>query len=119
MNRVRMPAGELPSWPCGRCRSLMPLSELQREVATIALRAAARNGFALAGGNALIAHGIIDRPTDDIVMWVVKVSARELSQAETRSSTSQRPGRRLPWLRRSWRSVSLSIVYSTTEHSRM
>ena len=49
----------------------MPISELQREVATIALRAAARNGFALAGGNALIAHGIIDRPTDDVVMWAV------------------------------------------------
>jgi len=47
----------------------MPLSELQREVATIALRAAARNGFALAGGNALIAHGIIDRPTDDVDLF--------------------------------------------------
>ena len=47
----------------------MPISELQREVATIALRAAARNGFALAGGNALIAHGIIDRPTDDVDLF--------------------------------------------------
>ena len=47
----------------------MPLSELQREVATIALRAAARNGFALAGGNALIAHGIIDRPTNDVDLF--------------------------------------------------
>jgi hypothetical protein len=47
----------------------MPLSELQREVATIALRTAARNGFALAGGNALIAHGIIDRPTDDVDLF--------------------------------------------------
>ena len=47
----------------------MPLSDLQREVATIALRAAARNGFALAGGNALIAHGIIDRPTDDVDLF--------------------------------------------------
>ena len=56
-------------WRCGRSRSLMPLSELQREVATIALRAAARNGFALAGGNALIAHGIIDRPTDDVDLF--------------------------------------------------
>ena len=40
----------------------MPFDALQREVATIALRAAARHGFALAGGNALIAHGIIDVP---------------------------------------------------------
>jgi hypothetical protein len=47
----------------------MPLSELQHKVATIALRAAARNGFALAGGNALIAHGIIDRPTDDVDLF--------------------------------------------------
>ena len=47
----------------------MPISEMQREVASIALRAAARNGFALAGGNALIAHGIIDRPTDDVDLF--------------------------------------------------
>jgi hypothetical protein len=47
----------------------MPLDGLQREVAAIALRAAARHGFALAGGNALIAHGIIDRPTDDVDLF--------------------------------------------------
>ena len=47
----------------------MPIDELQREVATIALRTAARHGFALAGGNALIAHGIIDRPTDDVDLF--------------------------------------------------
>ena len=47
----------------------MPIDALQREVATIALRAAARHGFALAGGNALIAHGIIDRPTDDVDLF--------------------------------------------------
>lgn len=47
----------------------MPIEELQREVATIALRTAGRHGFALAGGNALIAHGIIDRPTDDVDLF--------------------------------------------------
>ena len=47
----------------------MPIDELQREVATIALRTAARHGFALAGGNALIAHGIVDRPTDDVNLF--------------------------------------------------
>ena len=47
----------------------MPIDKLQREVATIALRTAARHGFALAGGNALIAHGIIDRPTDDVDLF--------------------------------------------------
>jgi Nucleotidyl transferase AbiEii toxin, Type IV TA system len=47
----------------------VPIDELQREVATIALAAAAGHGFALAGGNALIAHGIIDRPTDDVDLF--------------------------------------------------
>ncbi|HEY2280471.1 MAG TPA: nucleotidyl transferase AbiEii/AbiGii toxin family protein [Streptosporangiaceae bacterium] len=47
----------------------MPISGLQREVATIALRVAARYGFALAGGNALIAHGVIDRPTEDVDLF--------------------------------------------------
>lgn len=44
----------------------MPVRGLHRAVAAIALRAAAPHGFALAGGNALIAHGIIDRPTQDV-----------------------------------------------------
>jgi hypothetical protein len=43
----------------------MPLRELHRRVAAIALRAAARHGFAL-GGNALIAYGVISRPTQDV-----------------------------------------------------
>ena len=47
----------------------MPIDKLQREVAAIALRVAAGHGFALAGGNALIAHGIIDRPTDDVDLF--------------------------------------------------
>ncbi len=47
----------------------MPIDQLQREIATIALRVAGRHGFALAGGNALIAHGIIDRSTDDIDLF--------------------------------------------------
>jgi nucleotidyltransferase AbiEii toxin of type IV toxin-antitoxin system len=47
----------------------VPISDLQRQVAVIALRAAARHGFALAGGNALIVHGIIDRPTDDVDLF--------------------------------------------------
>src|SRR5438046_9059191 len=47
----------------------MPIDELQRKVAVIALRTAARHGFALAGGKALIAHGIIDRPTQDVDLF--------------------------------------------------
>lgn len=47
----------------------MPIDELQHAVATVALRAAARHGFAFTGGNALIAHGIVDRPTDDVDLF--------------------------------------------------
>jgi hypothetical protein len=47
----------------------MPVSDLHREVAGVALRAAAQYGFALGGGNALIAHGVIDRPTSDVDLF--------------------------------------------------
>jgi len=47
----------------------MPVSDLHREVAVVALRAGARHGFALGGGNALIAHGVIDRPTEDVDLF--------------------------------------------------
>jgi hypothetical protein len=47
----------------------MPVSELHRKVTAIALRAAARHGFALGGGNALIAHGVIDRLTEDVDLF--------------------------------------------------
>ena len=77
------------SGPCTRSGPLMPISELQREVATIALRAAARNGFALAGGNALIAHGIIDRPTDDVDLF----SNEETGVAAAADAVESGPGR--------------------------
>jgi hypothetical protein len=44
-------------------------SKFQAEVAAVALRAAARHGFALAGGNALAVHGIISRPTEDVDLF--------------------------------------------------
>jgi hypothetical protein len=47
----------------------MPVSELHRQVAAVALRAASQHGFALAGGNALIAHGVIDRITQDVDLF--------------------------------------------------
>ena len=47
----------------------MPVSELHRQVAAIALRAAARHGFALGGGNALMAHGVVDRFTADVDLF--------------------------------------------------
>jgi hypothetical protein len=57
----------------------MPVSDFQRQVATLALSAAARHGFVLGGGNALILHGIVDRYTADVVMRSVKLSKRRLS----------------------------------------
>jgi hypothetical protein len=50
----------------------MPVSELHRRVAAIALRAAARHGFALGGGNALMAYGVIDRFTADVDLFTDK-----------------------------------------------
>jgi hypothetical protein len=47
----------------------MPLDELHATIASIALGAAGRHGFALGGGNALIAHGLIDRPTEDVDLF--------------------------------------------------
>lgn len=47
----------------------MPVSDLHRQVASAALAAAAGHGFALAGGNALLAHGIITRPTQDVDLF--------------------------------------------------
>ena len=47
----------------------MPINELHRRVATVALRVATRYGFALGGGNALIAHGLITRPTMDVDLF--------------------------------------------------
>jgi hypothetical protein len=47
----------------------MPLENLQRQVAAVVLAAAAEHGFALAGGCALIAHGLTDRLTEDIDLF--------------------------------------------------
>jgi len=47
----------------------MPVSDLQRQVAVVALAAAREYGFALGGGNALLAHGVISRPTQDVDLF--------------------------------------------------
>lgn len=44
----------------------MPIGRFHRQVAAIVLQTAARHGFALGGGNALIAHGFIERQTQDV-----------------------------------------------------
>jgi hypothetical protein len=47
----------------------MPVTPLHAQVARIALGAAAGHGFALGGGNALLAYGIISRPTRDVDLF--------------------------------------------------
>jgi hypothetical protein len=60
----------------------MPVSEFHRQVAAIALAAAGRHGFALAGGNALMAHGIIDRPTEDVDLFTDQEAGVEAAADE-------------------------------------
>jgi hypothetical protein len=47
----------------------MPILDLHRKIAAIALGVAARHGFALGGGNALLVHGIVNRLTEDIDLF--------------------------------------------------
>ncbi len=50
----------------------MQLDEMHRQIAAAVLSAAARHGFALAGGCALIAHGITSRATEDVDLFTDK-----------------------------------------------
>jgi len=59
----------------------MPVSDFQRQVATVALRAAAPYGFVLGGGNALILHGIVDRYTADIDLMTDQAGGVEAATA--------------------------------------
>jgi hypothetical protein len=45
------------------------LDGFQAEIAEVALRAIARVGFALAGAGALVVHGVISRPTQDLDLF--------------------------------------------------
>jgi Nucleotidyl transferase AbiEii toxin, Type IV TA system len=45
------------------------MDDFQAEVARIALAVAGPHGFALAGGGALVAHGIVSRATEDIDLF--------------------------------------------------
>jgi hypothetical protein len=47
----------------------VPVEPFQARVAQLALKAAAVRGFALAGGNALAAHGLLSRPTEDVDLF--------------------------------------------------
>jgi hypothetical protein len=46
-----------------------PAAAFQRRVASLALAVAQQQGFALAGGQALIAHGVVHRVTEDIDLF--------------------------------------------------
>jgi hypothetical protein len=58
----------------------MAVSDLHRQVAAIALAAAARHGFAL-GGNALLAHGLTTRPTQDVDLFTDQEDGVETAAA--------------------------------------
>jgi hypothetical protein len=45
------------------------IDPFQARVAQLVLAAAAGQGFALAGGNALVAHGLLARPTEDVDLF--------------------------------------------------
>ncbi len=47
----------------------MAIDPFQARVAQLALAVAAGQGFALAGGNALVAHGLLTRPTEDVDLF--------------------------------------------------
>jgi hypothetical protein len=70
----------------------MAVSDLHHQVASIALAAAARFGFALGGGNALLAHGLTTRPTQDVDLFTdqdqgVEAARRGRAGARSRWAT--------------------------------
>jgi hypothetical protein len=69
----------------------VPVSELHERIAAIALRAGARHGFALAGGNALLAYDFVNRETEDIDLFTNKESGVEAA-AGTVESALRRAG---------------------------
>ena len=65
--------------PAAPRRRASVLTELQRRVVSIVNEVPEANGFALAGGGALIALGIVDRPTHDLDFFAT--SPDEVDQA--------------------------------------
>lgn len=51
------------------------------DLARIGLAAAGRYGFALAGGYALAAHGLIDRPSEDVDLFTNHLEPDEFTEA--------------------------------------
>ena len=69
----------------------MPVSDLHRDIAAIALRAAAGHGFALAGGNALLAYEFVVRETEDVDLFTNMESGVEAA-ADAVESALRRAG---------------------------
>ena len=78
----------------------MGVDPFQAAVARVALTAAEDRGFALAGGNALVAHGLVHRPTQDIDLFspepggpgaVAEQVRRALETARYRVEVTRRP----------------------------
>jgi hypothetical protein len=70
----------------------MPLGDLHERVAAAALRAAAGHGFALGGSNALIAHGLIQRPTLDVDLYTDHEHGVEAAADAVEAALAARPG---------------------------
>lgn len=64
----------------------MALNEFHRKVAAVALGVAGARGFALGGGNALIAHGIVARPTEDVDIFTDDESAVQTAANEVEAA---------------------------------
>ncbi len=64
----------------------MPVNEFHHQVATIVLRVAAEYGFAVGGGTALIAHGIVDRYTADLDLVSPQEGAVEAAAARVEAA---------------------------------
>jgi hypothetical protein len=69
----------------------MPIGRFHRQIAELVLRAASPHGFALAGGNALIAHGLVDRQTQDVDVFTNEEGGVEAA-AEAVEATLQTAG---------------------------
>jgi hypothetical protein len=64
------------------------VTDFQREVARIALSVASRHGFALGGGQALVAHGVVSRPTEDIDLFADIDGAVQAASSPIRAALS-------------------------------
>jgi hypothetical protein len=64
----------------------VPVTEFHRQVAAIVLQVAAEHGFAVGGGTALIAHGIVDRYTADLDLVSPRERAVEAAAARVEAA---------------------------------